>query len=1688
MLAWQKWLNAQLNKLSLMKLNSLSVKKLLRAIATPAVFVSTLLSGSLAMAGTVYVADGINLEDFNSSERFFHSVKGPYLDWNDLQDKYEKTGNLDFLGNLAQYVKPNAAGKIDLTDYNCRKEFSEDTNMCWAHAASDVITYWQTYYGVFYKGEKELPYGINYDRSLLTDTNNGEFTQVVTEFVTNWTDDGGNAVYGYEWYFNGGLPQGYPEGEGWSQLENADSGGYGAGYGVQMEWHSKPEEWWSTGNLSREELLGVVAEAFGYTKNGDKWEKNGENRICSVGVGGDIAHALTCLGFGTDDNGELEYLIFIDNDGLHSEGVTKVYLKKGQYYIDTESWLLYYDKECTKPYADCMVTLDCLEWIETPEVLKNKYAAYSSADAVLVWNGKRTDGKWTAAEYTLDHLPTEQSGWKVYAVDDYYNAYYQSGRHVSFDDAADVTDVNVSGKFAVGNWVVDNTVKPYSFTGSAGTELSVDSFSKTGTEKVSLNGLTITSSGACTVESGTLAVGDCSLRFDSVTLAADTTFSITAPTAMTVANVLTMKTGSSLDFTLGEDGVMLTFSGTLSADSVIALTVDGAHAEAGKVYQLVSFAGSTIGGTDMFACSQGVLTLADDTLCLTYYAGGYLVWDSGDGVWSANQWESEEQLTTLSGLTFAGLGEGTETRINIVGDVNPAEMSFNPSGIIVLGGEGRITGTSRLVMKGSGELRIEGSHTYSGGTVLEAGSLKVGSADSLGSGKVTLKGGMLNLNGCAVSNSVEVQGDVVIEQAENYRGGLSLVKGSVVGSTINLKQTLELREGSIANNLTGSAGFSKLGTGKVVLSGENSFTGASSVTSGTLEVSSSGALGCGDILLNGGTLALTEGVVLQNQKLTMNGGNVVGTLALGEDAVIDSLTASTINGNLELDGGTLVFHEKLLTVTGDLVIGIGGTTTLDISCWSEQGTYRVMRVGNVIGDLSDLKLYTTGRNNCRVTRSASYVQITLASDPATLYWTAENGVWKTRGGEEWAAAPGENLADPRFHTEDSVVFAQGGTVTIEGNVRPDSVLVSGTDALILDGSGSIGGKASLRKTDSGRLVMNASNDYTGGTIIDDGEVVATGEKSFGSKDIRLNGGTLELADYAVQNDIYATGGALSATAYEGNMVVSGDLSLGAETRAKSIRLNRGSLSGMAGVARAAVKAASIVDTPIEAAKGRIDVDLLGTTSLKVTQDEVILSGRNNSYTGGTTVQKGTLTVEEGSSLGTGTISLMGGILKAAGGISLADGQQMQMQGGSFAGSLKTNVGSSLSVIAGSSMSGSLTLNGGNVTLQYPVGSGTLPGLAIDGELAVTHTTSITLSGNYVKDSVLMTFDSMSGSVEQLVLLNESGKPEEDLQLSVRENSIVLSLGETLAPSEPGTPANPTWNYDAAELNDMLAQTTWGTFHASHAFMDAIRGEKYSGTPIGQGVSFWVSAVQSFSSVDSSGLNKGADATHSGGAVGLEMLVGSRSCVGMAAGMLYGEVQTEGSQTEMDQDSVHIGVYGATRLYGTEKSALTLSVYLAYGTYESTPTAQYASGMTWEQDAVQVNTRLDWSTSVSDTLSVNLFGGLEYFAASEDEVDGLSSGDLTNVRAEIGAGVTKLVGRAGFHAEARLLGDVVRDNPAPTVDGIRGDSANPGRIGLGLSAGAVYNITPEWSVNANANAEFMDGASSCSVNVGTAIRF
>ncbi len=85
-------------------------------------------------------------------------------------------------------------------------DYTGDSAMCWAHTSANMIQYWQSYYGVFYKGDASLPYGTDYERTI-----SGAFSSktiadpmrlnVYQAFYDGWRNSGGTIENGTNWYF-----------------------------------------------------------------------------------------------------------------------------------------------------------------------------------------------------------------------------------------------------------------------------------------------------------------------------------------------------------------------------------------------------------------------------------------------------------------------------------------------------------------------------------------------------------------------------------------------------------------------------------------------------------------------------------------------------------------------------------------------------------------------------------------------------------------------------------------------------------------------------------------------------------------------------------------------------------------------------------------------------------------------------------------------------------------------------------------------------------------------------------------------------------------------------------------------------------------------------------------------------------------------------------------------------------------------------------------------------------------------------------------------------------------------------------------------------------------------------------------------------------------------------------------------
>ena len=302
--------------------------------------------------------------------------------------------------------------------------------------------------------------------------------------------------------------------------------------------------------------------------------------------------------------------------------------------------------------------------------------------------------------------------------------------------------------------------------------------------------------------------------------------------------------------------------------------------------------------------------------------------------------------------------------------------------------------------------------------------------------------------------------------------------------------------------------------------------------------------------------------------------------------------------------------------------------------------------------------------------------------------------------------------------------------------------------------------------------------------------------------------------------------------------------------------------------------------------------------------------------------------------------------------------------------------------------------------------------------------------------------------------------------------------------------------------DLFTAGNWGMAAASRAFVDTVRGQRTNTGCIANGRgTAWAALLGGYHDI------AGADIDLKGAAVGVDMKVGEKHNLGVALGYVEGDTKAKG-WSALDQTSTYLAVYGEHGLRKlSDTSCLSLDWVLAYGQGESE-----INSISWEQDSLQLNTRLSWNKKLSDKLCLSVFGGLEYYTNESDEVAGMKTGSIQNLRGEVGVGASYVVWgvpgsetvtdekgaeitvtgtgcrRLVLHGEVRVMNDMVRHNPVIRMDGLSGSGENPGRTGMGIEAGATYRVNDRWSASANYSFNAMDDSREHCVNVGASYTF
>ncbi len=588
----------------------------------------------------------------------------------------------------------------------------------------------------------------------------------------------------------------------------------------------------------------------------------------------------------------------------------------------------------------------------------------------------------------------------------------------------------------------------------------------------------------------------------SVTIGAVTT-SMSTELAISAGSTVTVASGGSLLL----NGV-LSGSGSLTKSGAGLLSIAGTSGYSGTV----TLSAGTLKLSSQSVLSRGVLSMS----------GGSLVFDSGATSYSIGM------------LTASAAGAGYDIAlVNNAGSPAAVALSIGDSNTNRTGTyAGVLSGTGSLTVKNGANLTLSGANTYSGGTTVSDGTLKLGASERLlDAGTVTVND---SGNGSAtfdLNGNTETTATVNLTNSggNNGIGSASITNGTLV---VNGPNTYNVQGGTISASLTGSAVLNKSTSDTVILSGGNTYTGATSVNAGTLRLYKDTSL-YNDVTAN----------------WTASNLKVAGGATLWV----------RVGGTGEFTSADLDVLLSLGTATG----GFLGNSTIAFDTTNGDFTYGTV-IADTNGGSNKLNLTKTQTGTLTLTAANTYTGVTTVNG-GTLSVASINdgGVAGNLGAATGAAANIVIDGATLKYTGAGETIARGFSVTNNGGTLD----ASGTGALVVNGNGVDGGFAapgsgtrtltlrgastslntlgstlvdasgsatSLAKDDTGTWLLTAANTFTGGTSVKGGTLRLHNQLALQNSTVTMMGSALKggylIFDQSVVANAFTLGALASASA------------------------------------------------------------------------------------------------------------------------------------------------------------------------------------------------------------------------------------------------------------------------------------------------------------------------------------------------------------------------------------------------------------------------------------------------------------------------------------------------------------------------------------------------------------------------------
>ena len=864
-----------------------------------------------------------------------------------------------------------------------------------------------------------------------------------------------------------------------------------------------------------------------------------------------------------------------------------------------------------------------------------------------------------------------------------------------------ILEANAAGALGTGTIVVDGGTLNAMFAGSLGSvpvtltsgTLNVTIGSGLGTGLVTVNGGTMNASagsalgtGTVNLAGGTLVVNNATTPFGTATVAAKGGTIQYAPGI--TADVSASLKNSTSPIRVDTNNNNVTWATALPTTNTAGLTKLGTGI-------------LTLTGSSPFT---GDVTIQGGAIGFATVAVVGTASPLGAGNTGATALTLDGGTLRYTGVAMTSTNFNRKIRLNAGGGT----LELASTGIGWIAGAGTtsvITGPGSFTKTGTQQLIVSGFTDYDGITFINAGELQMrDSARGLGStvGKtVVASGAQLATGGGgslgAIFENIDLNGT-----GSSGGGALQCNDGptATFAGTITLVTDSAIGGGSpafvISGPVVGSGKLSKVGTQLLTLSGNNTYTGATTVSAGTLALAGTNV---SPVTVTAGTLQLNGS--------TTGAITVAAAATVAGEGTAPSVTTSGV-ANLNIDPTTTGAFTATGAVTlgGTLSVGLVGPVT-------GTGAIKVLNYGTTTATAANFALASPANY-----RGGATATFTVGAGAVTLNGLSKKSIEWTAGTATWDIATTANfrdtttLASEKFYTGDDVLFGNlpgvSPTVTITGTVLPSSLTVNSTANYTFTG-GTIGGTTSILKSGTGAISLGQANTFTGGMTISQGAVTLTNATAAGT-------GPITLGDAGTGSNSLTLTASLAATF--ANPITVTNNGTGFVTIAQSVTAS--ALSGTLTLNRPTIIQNGAGSTSI-AGKITGNVGTLTFTGVNTTLSDTV----PNDFVGDVVIASGALQANTAGCLpGTASVTLNGSaVLQLTNGIS----QAINALNGGTAGTTGVQIsGGTAATLTVGSNNGSGTFNG-NIINNVAALSITKAGTGtqvLNGTLTYTGTTAV----------------------------------------------------------------------------------------------------------------------------------------------------------------------------------------------------------------------------------------------------------------------------------------------------------------------------------------------------------------------------